>query len=151
MDDVQGEYDVVLIDTPPSKGWLTRSALRAATDVIIPSLMEDKAIKGVYGTIQLWMNENQNRSADNKLELIGILANMVDKRTSLHKGYYESLKLNESFSQYMIPHQLCKRVAFCEIDSDDAAPKSIFKFPKADKARIEALDACKYISERVFA
>jgi chromosome partitioning protein len=36
LDEIQGDYDYVVIDCPPSVGLLTFNALRAATDVMVP-------------------------------------------------------------------------------------------------------------------
>jgi len=38
--DVQAAYDCVVIDTAPSKGPLTISVMKAATHIVIPSVME---------------------------------------------------------------------------------------------------------------
>ena len=41
LPEVKSTYDVVVIDTAPSKGPLTISAVRAATHIVIPSIMEE--------------------------------------------------------------------------------------------------------------
>lgn len=148
--DVQEAYDIVVIDTAPSKGPLTVSAIRSATHLVIPTIMEDKPIQGVYGMLQLWMQESLLRDKSNPLKLIGILANMYDRRTTLHREMYQSLQENEAIGKYVIPHKLGKRVAFAEVDCVGATPKSIFDLPEKSPARQEAVQVCEYIAEQLF-
>jgi chromosome partitioning protein len=42
-----GEYDVVLIDTPPALGWLTSNALHAADVVILPATAHIMSVASV--------------------------------------------------------------------------------------------------------
>ena len=74
--EVQKEYEVVIIDTAPSKGPLTISAIKAATHIIIPSVMEAQPIQGIYGMMQLWMQESLAREEGRAIELVGILPNL---------------------------------------------------------------------------
>lgn len=147
--DVQSEYDYVVVDTAPSKGSLTRSAMRAATHIIIPTVMEDKPIKGVFGMLQLWMQESARRDADNPLNLIGILPNMFDERTTLHNDLYNSLKSNHEITDYVMPCKLNRRIQYAENDCENAAPKSLFDLPNTNKAKQEVIKMCEYIMQRI--
>jgi chromosome partitioning protein len=146
--DVREAYDLVVVDTAPSKGPLTISAIKAATHIIIPSLMEELPIQGVYGMLQLWAQESFARPSNHPLELIGILPNMY-QQINLHKGMLESLKRDESISKYVIPHELGDRVAFAEVDATGAIPNSVFDLPDRNLAKQEALKVCHYIAERI--
>ncbi len=70
--DVQSLYDIVIIDTSPSKGPLTISAIRAATHIIIPTTMEPQTIEGLHGMLQLWRRETKKRKKGDELNIIGI-------------------------------------------------------------------------------
>jgi chromosome partitioning protein len=55
LQNLQGQYDFIIIDTPPALGTLTINALTAATEVIIPVQAETYSIQGIaqlYSTIQ---------------------------------------------------------------------------------------------------
>lgn len=149
--EVEGEYDLVVIDTAPSKGPLTVSAIKSATHMIIPTIMEDKPIQGVFGMMQLWMQETLVREPTRKLELVGILPNMFQARTTLHTQLKAELKKHEYAGKYVLPKELGHRVIFAETDSTSANPRSIFELPDTNVAKQEALDVCKLIAERVFA
>ena len=148
LKEVQELYDMVIIDTPPSKGPLTISVVRAATDILIPSVMEPQPIEGIYGMLQLWRQEQMRRSNDNVLNLIGILPNMFKKNSNLHEGYLENLKKNSSISEFVIPSTLGRRLIFAETDAEGARPPSIFDLPDNNQAKQEAMLACNIINDR---
>ncbi len=149
LSDVRSSYDVIIIDTPPSKGPLTIAAIKAATHIVIPAQMEQFSIEGIYGMLQLWKQESYYRSKENQIELIGILPNQV-RDIKLHKHFLEGLKMMKGVSDYVMPRVIKKRAIYTEILVEDANPKSIFDLPKTNIARQEYEAACQYIMERVF-
>ncbi len=75
------EYDVVLIDCPPSRGVLTINGLTAASGVLVPLQCETLSHRGVG---QLMETIADVRSFTNpRLEVIGVVATMYDPRTRL--------------------------------------------------------------------
>jgi chromosome partitioning protein len=81
LDAVRSEYDVVLIDCPPSLGLLTVNGLAAADDVIVPIQCEYYALEGLG---QLLRNVALVRSSLNaSLDVRGIILTMYDARTRL--------------------------------------------------------------------
>ena len=75
------DYDVVLIDCPPSLGVLTINGLTAAAGVLIPLQCETLSHRGVG---QLMETIGDVRSFTNpKLEVLGVVATMYDPRTRL--------------------------------------------------------------------
>lgn len=148
--ELQDAYDIVLIDTAPSKGPLTVSVLKAATHVFIPTLMEEQSIQGLYGMMQLWMQEAPIRSKQKPLNLIGILPNMFDKTTSLHPGMLASLMEIEALAKYIMPLKLGDRIIYAETDAETANPKSVFDLPKSNLAKQEALQFCEYVMQKVY-
>lgn len=147
--EVQASYDVIIIDTPPSKGPLTISAIKAATHLVIPAQMEQFSIEGIYGMLQLWKQETYSRNKDNPIELVGILPNQI-RNINIHKSFLNDLKNKEFTSKYVIPHEIKKRAIYTEILADNAHPKSIFELPAQSIERSEYENACKYITDKVF-
>jgi chromosome partitioning protein len=130
------QYQLVVIDTSPSKGPLTVAALRAATHMLIPTQMEPQSIEGLMGMLALWRRENRAREI--KLELIGILPNLFRKRLSLHEQLLQELKGHAGMSPYIAPVLIGQRAAFAESDALDAKPRSVFDQPENNEARREA-------------
>lgn len=145
--DVKKEYDVIIIDTPPSKGPLTISAIKAASHIVIPSQMEQFSIEGIYGMLQLWKQESYARSAENPISLIGILPNQV-RDIKLHNQFLGNLRYMKGISDYVMPHVIKKRAIYTEILVEDANPRSIFELPASHIARKECETVCKYIMEK---
>jgi chromosome partitioning protein len=74
-------YDYIVIDCPPSLGLLTINALTAANQVLIPVQAEYYALEGLS---QLLNTIQAVRGSTNpRLELLGIILTMFDKRNSL--------------------------------------------------------------------
>ncbi len=86
-------YDYVLIDTPPSLGFLTINALAAADEVLIPvqaSYLAMHGLQRLLGTIEA-VQEHNNPA----LELGGLLLTMFDRRTVHAREVQE--RLHEHF------------------------------------------------------
>ncbi|MHB8970834.1 MAG: ParA family protein [Pirellulaceae bacterium] len=74
-------FDFVLIDCPPSLGQLTRAALSASTEVLMPIQCEYFAMEGLTQMIQVIRDVMQRRPG--RLEFGGILLTMYDERLEL--------------------------------------------------------------------
>jgi chromosome partitioning protein len=148
--DVQAAYDAVVIDTAPSKGPLTISVIKAATHIVIPSVMEEQPVQGIYGMLQLWMQESLTREKSRPLQLVGILPNMF-KQTRLHKDILKSLQDSPAIGKYVLPVKFSQRIVFAEVDAADSTPRSIFDFQEQHVAKSEALEVCEHIAGRIFA
>jgi chromosome partitioning protein len=78
---VLDEYDVVLIDCPPSLGVLTINGLTAAEAVIVPMQCEALSNRGVGQLLETI--EDVRQFANEKLRVLGVIATMFDSRTTL--------------------------------------------------------------------
>ena len=84
------QFDVIIIDCPPTLGLLTINALVASNRVIIPVQTQYYAIKGltalikVINTIKLKLNHD--------LEILGLLATFYDGRTVLAREMLANLR-----------------------------------------------------------
>ncbi len=86
------EYDYVLIDCPPSLSILAVNALYASDKVVIPMLMEVLSLQGLDQIIQTI--EKINGSYKKKLQVLGVLPVMVDKRRKLSEEVKEYIQEN---------------------------------------------------------
>lgn len=144
-EEVRDEYDLVIIDTAPSKGPLTQAAMRAADFVVIPCQMEQQSKEGLRGMVGLVRDENRKRTPDRELKIVGILPNKFRRRTTLQEGIHDSLRDDPVLNAFLIPYELTLRTAFSENDHPGVVPRSIFDLDKKDPARMEVEAVCKYI------
>jgi len=87
---VQGDYDFVLIDCPPSLSLLTLNGLCAAHGVIVPMQCEYFALEGLSDLVNSIKQVHANLNRD--LKLIGLLRVMFDARITLQQQVSEQLK-----------------------------------------------------------
>ncbi len=87
---VEADYDVVLIDCPPSLSLLTLNGLNCAHGVIVPMQCEYFALEGLSDLVntikQIYANLNRD------LQLIGLLRVMFDPRITLQQQVSDQLK-----------------------------------------------------------
>ena len=97
------QFDVIIIDCPPTLGLLTINALVASSGVIIPVQTQYYAIKGltalikVINTIKLKLNH--------ELEILGLLPTFYDGRTVLAREMLENLR---ELGDHRVFHTLIK-------------------------------------------
>ncbi len=91
--DVKDEYEIVLVDCPPSLGLLTVNALVAADYALVTAEAQYFALQGVEQALEVI--EVARDSLNDELELVGVLLNLADmsdgdsrggQRTSLHRN-----------------------------------------------------------------
>lgn len=91
---VANDYDVILIDCPPSLGLLTINCLCAANSVLIPLQTEYYALEGLS---QLMRTVEMVRSGPNpRLTIEGVLLTMFDGRNNLARQVAEDVRTNFS-------------------------------------------------------
>ncbi|WP_019025519.1 MULTISPECIES: ParA family protein [unclassified Thioalkalivibrio] len=150
-EDIADIYDIVVIDTPPAKSPVTRSVLRASTDLVIPTKLDQVSMEGVYGMLRFYKDEKHRRGGDDTpLNLVGILPNMVRKNTRQTKQMIASLMGEGSvLSEYVLPHSVGLRTAFDAVNAKEDRPDSVFQLSQNDPARVEAQAACDEIWRRM--
>ena len=90
FDNLEKEYDYIIIDCPPSLGLLTLNSLTASHSIIIPIQCEYYAMEGLgqlLHTIRL-----VQRSLNRTLQIEGVLITMYDSRLRLSNEVTEQVR-----------------------------------------------------------
>jgi len=91
LETVNGRYDYILIDCPPSLGLLTVNALTAARDgVLIPVQCEYLALEGLAQLTQTIELVQKYLNPD--LHIRGLMMTMYDGRTNLSRQVVEEVR-----------------------------------------------------------
>ena len=88
--EVVNDYDIVLIDCPPSLSLLTLNGLWAAHGVIVPMQCEYFALEGLTDLVNTIKQVHANLNKE--LKIIGLLRIMFDPRITLQQQVSDQLK-----------------------------------------------------------
>ena len=113
LEPIAPRYEYILIDCPPSLGFLTLNALVAADSVVIPLQCEYYALEGlgqILDTIRLCRQKLNPR-----LEVEGILLTMFDSRVSLSGQVAREVR--EHFSNQVFRVTIPRNVRLSEAPS----------------------------------
>ena len=135
---VKDRYDFILIDTPPSLGLLTVNAFVAADGVIVPVQTEYLSLRGLVqleNTLSM-VRENLNP----RVEIIGILATMFDKRLLHSREAVDILK--ENFGDLVYDTKIRKTVRFAEAP---VKGESVLKYDPGGEAAALYRDLAKEV------
>jgi chromosome partitioning protein len=127
LKEVEGDYDFVCIDTPPSLGLLTINALTAANKVIVPVQCEYLSMRGLVQLQNTLRMIQENLNPDVKIE--GILPTMLDSRTIHAKEAVEILE--ENFGDLVFRSRIRKAIKFAEAPVKGA---SVLKYDSGSSA-----------------
>jgi chromosome partitioning protein len=107
---VQEEWEIVLIDCPPSLGLLTVNALVAADYALVTAEAQYFALQGVEQAMEVI--EVAKDSLNDELELLGVLLNLADMRTVHSREAQASLK--ERFGEQVFDTVVRGSIAYAE-------------------------------------
>ena len=130
LHDVASEYDIVLIDCPPSLGLLSVNALAAATDVLIPVQTEYYAMEGLSQLIQTIQRVQQG--LNQSLRILGVVMTMYDSRTSLSEQV--RTEITRVFGDLVFKTVIPRNVRLAEAPSHGLPVMEYDKWSKGSRA-----------------
>lgn len=148
-DDIQGPYDLVILDTRPSKGALVQSAMHAATHLLIPSELEAPSVEGLRGMLSVRSQVNFNREIGKELKLVGILPNKIRTNALIHDQFLAMLREDPMVGPALLPVHINDWVVYKEMMIHDMP--SPFMVTPSNRRAAEQLDAVgELILDRIF-
>jgi chromosome partitioning protein len=127
LKEVDGDYDFICIDTPPSLGLLTINALTVSNKVIVPVQCEYLSMRGLVQLQNTLKMIQENLNPNVKIE--GILPTMLDTRTVHAKEAVEILE--ENFGDLVFKSRIRKAIKFAEAPVKGA---SVLKYDSGSSA-----------------
>ncbi|MGB0970359.1 MAG: ParA family protein [Mycobacterium sp.] len=112
-----GNFDVVIIDCPPSLGVLTLNGLTAAQEVIIPLQCETLAHRGVGQFLRTITDVQQITNPD--LALLGALPTLYDSRTTHSRDVL--LDVADRYSLPVLAPPIPRTVRFAEASASGSS------------------------------
>lgn len=138
LDEISEEYDLILVDCPPSIGIFTQLALVASDYVLIPLECSSYAVKS---TMYLLEFINEVKQKDNHhLEILGFVINRVDARRRLEQDYRDLIR--EQFSGMVFQAEIKNSVKYAEAVTLKI-PINFYK-PKSEQA-----EACRQLMREI--
>ena len=136
------EYDYIIIDSPPSLSLLTVNGMVAANYVLLPVQAEFYALEGLGQLLESM--KLIKKGLNPPLELLGVLATMMDSRTTLSGQVHAEIK--KYFPDKIFKSSIPRNIRLAEAPSHGAPVGANDRFSKGSRA-YKAL--AKEIIERV--
>ncbi len=107
---LRDDYDLVLIDCPPSLGLLTVNALVAADHALLSAEAQYFAMQGVEQALEVIELARENLNPN--LEWLGVILNIADMRTRHSREAFDSLR--QHYGQKLFDTTVRASIAYAE-------------------------------------
>ena len=142
LEGLDGEYDFVVIDTPPTLGILTVNAMVAGTHLIVPVQASYFSLEGTADLLDTY-DRIRNRPNPN-LKFLGVLITLHDKRTILAREVTQEIR--EKFRDRVFDTMISKSV---RLEESPAHNQSIFTFAPRSSGALEYYKLAQEVVDRV--
>lgn len=113
LEPVLNDYDIILIDSPPSLSLLTVNGLIAAKYVLLPVQAEFYALEGLGQLLETMKLVRKGMNPG--LELLGVLPTMMDSRTTLSNQVHAEIK--KHFADKVFENSIPRNIRLAEAPS----------------------------------
>lgn len=136
----EADYDLIIIDTPPSLCWLTESALIAAHHTLVCATPEFYSVKGLE-RLSLFV---ENLSQRHPINVIGVLLSFWNARGKNNAAFLDVIERT-------FPNKILKSKVRRDIAISEAAifGKPLFETSASSRAVEDYIDTAKEIMKRL--
>ena len=139
---VRRKYDYIILDTPPTLGIITVNALVCATHVLVPIQSSYFALEGTDDLLETV--DKIKRRANPRLQILGALITLHDKRTLLGKDICREVK--KVFGDKLFDTVISRSV---RLEESPAYREPIFSFAPRSSGAYEYYKLSEEILSRV--
>ena len=90
IDSIKGEYDYVIIDTPPDLGLVISNVFTASDKILVPFQPETFSMRSLIKTIGTV--ESFKEMINPNVEILGIVPTLIDSRTTIHSDILQECR-----------------------------------------------------------
>ena len=141
LEPVRSRYRHIVVDCPPTLGLLTVNALVAATHLLIPIQSSYFALEGTDDLLETI--EKVRARPNPKLQILGVLITMHDKRTALARDIRSQIQ--KVFGGKVFKTVITKSV---RLEESPAYKESIFTFAPESTGATEYYSLCEEVIDR---
>ena len=136
------DFDVVVIDTPPTLGIMTVNALVAASYLLVPIQSSYYALEGTDDLLETLERVRARPNPD--LQLLGVLVTMFDKRTNLARDIHKQVR--RVFGDKVFKTVITKNV---RLEESPAYRETIFSYAPDSSGAEEYERVAREVLQRV--
>lgn len=145
LDEVRGDYDLILADCPPNLHFCSWTSLAASDFLVVPLQPEDYGSQGIVDVLE---SLARVQAAGFPVRLLGYLLTMVSPRRTLHQLYEEQLRDLYGSAVFAarvpeapeFPEAISRRQTIGQYKPKGAAAKAIRALAEELLGRIAAFD-----------
>lgn len=141
LDTCMDQYEMILIDCPPSVGTLTQTALTASTEVLMPIQCEYFAMEGLTQLVKTI--QKVIVATDGRLTFGGILLTMYDPTLELTHEVNEQVR--DFFGDIVFDNVVPRDVLLCEAPSHG---QTVFQYAPRSRGAFAYTQLCMEVLER---
>lgn len=140
LEPIKGDYDLIVVDTPPTAGELQYNALMAADGLIIPLQADAYNLQSLY---QMAATAQQIQESNDTLQILGIVFTQHDGRSIISRQMQTTI-IN-SAAKMGVPYLGTIRGAVA-IKEAAALQKSLYQYAPKSKPAADYMDVFNYIT-----
>jgi len=142
LQEIEKDYDAILIDTPPTLGMITVNALVASSHVLIPIQSSYFALEGTDDLLET-IEKIKSRPNPN-LQVLGVVITLHDRRTTLGRDIQREIE--GVFKDKLFKTTISKSI---RLEESPAYRESIFTFAPRSTGANEYYSLTEEILSRV--